>query len=104
MPRSIDRADRRRERLAALLLAGLFVVLVGFAPRAAAAASVFTPVADSYVDASQPDARFGSQTQLRGDGSPVVRGSPRRRRRAQRTRSAASGTSWSAPAATTTPR
>jgi hypothetical protein len=37
---------------------------------------MFTPVADSYVDsttASSASTNYGSQTQLRGDGSPVVR-------------------------------
>jgi hypothetical protein len=34
----------------------------------------FTPVADSYVNASSPTANYGTQTQLRADGSPVVRG------------------------------
>jgi hypothetical protein len=33
----------------------------------------FTPVADSYVDSANPSTNNGSQTQLRGDGSPVVR-------------------------------
>ena len=33
----------------------------------------FTPVADSFVDSGSPSTNFGSQTQLRGDGSPVVR-------------------------------
>jgi hypothetical protein len=32
-----------------------------------------TPVADSYVDASQPTTNFGTSAQIRVDGSPVVR-------------------------------
>jgi hypothetical protein len=41
--------------------------------RATAAPPSFLPVADSYVGTSQLDAKFGTQTQLRTDGSPVVR-------------------------------
>ena len=33
----------------------------------------FTPSADSYVDANNSSMNYGSQTQLRGDGSPVIR-------------------------------
>ena len=33
-----------------------------------------TPVADAYVDTSQPTVNFGTSTQLRMDGSPVVNG------------------------------
>ena len=33
----------------------------------------FNPSADSYVDAGSPSTNYGTQTQLRGDGSPVVR-------------------------------
>jgi hypothetical protein len=33
----------------------------------------FVAIADSYVDSGSPSTNFGSQTQLRGDGSPVVR-------------------------------
>ncbi|HET8669853.1 MAG TPA: DNRLRE domain-containing protein, partial [Candidatus Saccharimonadales bacterium] len=36
--------------------------------------TTFTPSADSYVDSSNPSTNYGSQTQLRGDGSPTVRG------------------------------
>jgi hypothetical protein len=35
--------------------------------------ATLTPVADSYVDASQPGANFGTSAKLRTDGSPVVR-------------------------------
>jgi acid phosphatase type 7 len=31
------------------------------------------PTADSYVDSGSPSTNYGTQTQLRGDGSPVVR-------------------------------
>jgi acid phosphatase type 7 len=34
---------------------------------------IVTPIADSYVDSGSPSTNYGSQTQLRGDGSPVVR-------------------------------
>ena len=33
----------------------------------------FNPSADSYVDSGSPSTNYGTQTQLRGDGSPVVR-------------------------------
>ena len=39
----------------------------------AGGSSIFTPVADSYVDSGNSSANFGSEMQLRGDGSPVVR-------------------------------
>jgi len=32
----------------------------------------FVPIADSWVDASQPDVNFGTSTQVRVDGTPVV--------------------------------
>src|SRR5690349_12954149 len=32
----------------------------------------FQPVADAYVDSGSPSTNYGTQTQLRGDGSPVV--------------------------------
>jgi acid phosphatase type 7 len=35
--------------------------------------ATFSPSADSYVDASNPSANFGTSTQLRVDGSPLVR-------------------------------
>ena len=34
----------------------------------------FLPIADSYVDASQPAANFGTSTQVRVDGSPAIAG------------------------------
>jgi hypothetical protein len=43
------------------------------APTGTGGTSTFTPVADSYVDDSQPSVNFGTATQLRVDGSPVVR-------------------------------
>jgi len=39
----------------------------------APATFTFTPGADSYVDASNPTANFGTSTQFRVDGSPIVR-------------------------------
>lgn len=36
-------------------------------------AVTFNPEADSYVNSSNPSTNYGTQTQLRGDGSPVVR-------------------------------
>ncbi len=39
----------------------------------AGGSATFTPVADSYVDASAPTATHGTLTSLRVDGSPVVR-------------------------------
>ena len=40
----------------------------------AACSLTFVPIADSYVDASQPAANFGTSTQVRVDGSPVISG------------------------------
>jgi acid phosphatase type 7 len=37
-------------------------------------ATTVVPVADSYVDASQPTVNFGSSTAIRMDGSPIVNG------------------------------
>lgn len=37
------------------------------------ASTTFTPSADSYVDSGNPSTNYGSQTQLRADGSPTVR-------------------------------
>jgi hypothetical protein len=42
-------------------------------PAAAAGTATFTPVADSYVQSDQPRTNYGTQTQLRADGTPVVR-------------------------------
>jgi parallel beta-helix repeat protein len=39
---------------------------------AAACSATFVPIADSWVDASQPTVNFGTSTQLRVDGSPVL--------------------------------
>jgi hypothetical protein len=37
------------------------------------ASTTFTPGADSYVESNNPSNNYGSQTQLRADGSPTVR-------------------------------
>ncbi len=42
-------------------------------PTAATGATTFTPIADSYVDSVNPTVNHGTETQLRVDGSPVVR-------------------------------
>jgi hypothetical protein len=42
-------------------------------PTPAPVTTPFAPVADSYVDASAPTVNHGSETQIRVDGSPVVR-------------------------------
>jgi acid phosphatase type 7 len=53
---------------------------VAASPSAAASATagtpgtvILVPVADSYVDASNPTTNYGTSTQIRVDGSPVVR-------------------------------
>ena len=58
-----------------LLLAPLLVILVAGQGRLAAATAptTFAAVADSYVSAAAPAANYGTQTQIRVDGSPVVR-------------------------------
>jgi fibronectin type 3 domain-containing protein len=51
---------------------GAAALLTG--PTASQAATLtFSPSADSYVDASQPDTNFGGLQKIRTDGSPVVR-------------------------------
>ncbi len=40
----------------------------------AAISTMFVPSADSYVDSSLPNVNYGSATQLRVDGSPIVKG------------------------------
>jgi parallel beta-helix repeat protein len=56
--------------VAAVMVAPLAAVT---APRAAAATeATFHPVADSYVDSSNPSSNFGTRTELRTDGSPAV--------------------------------
>ena len=42
-------------------------------PASGGGASTFAPVADSYVNETSPGSNFGTQTQVRVDGSPVVR-------------------------------
>jgi hypothetical protein len=42
-------------------------------PQLQTASTTFTPSADSYVDSSNASTNYGSQTQLRADGSPTVR-------------------------------
>lgn len=65
-------------RLLVLSLAIVFLffifMIVHYAPAHAAGSIVtFTPVADSYVDASSPSTNYGTSNQVRMDGSPVVR-------------------------------
>jgi len=80
MLRTLESRNRRGERhparrlgslIAALVVAGAVAALATVT--AAGSATTFTPVADTYVDASQPGASFGADTQLRADDSPVVR-------------------------------
>jgi hypothetical protein len=56
--------------LAAALI-GTGVLIVGAAP-AAAATITLNPVADGYVQSDQPDAKFGTATSLKVDGSPAT--------------------------------
>ncbi|HEY2175358.1 MAG TPA: alkaline phosphatase family protein [Mycobacteriales bacterium] len=49
------------------------VLAIGAAAPAEAATATFSPSADSYVDASRPSTNFGTQLELRTDGSPVMR-------------------------------
>jgi parallel beta-helix repeat protein len=55
-----------------IALLGCVAVLAFAAPATVAEAATFTPVADSYVDASNPTRNFGSATALKVDGSPVL--------------------------------
>src|SRR5690348_10388804 len=73
MSRLIAPTVPRRTRLLAIAVAALLAlvtILVG--QTAGATSSTFTPVADSYVDSSNPTANFGTSTQIRYDASPVV--------------------------------
>jgi Calcineurin-like phosphoesterase len=58
----------------ALVVTMIFTALValGSAVPASAATTTLTPVADSYVQADQPAANFGTATTLRVDGSPLT--------------------------------
>lgn len=61
-------------RLAAAAIAAIVLTTSGLivqAPTPALASSVFTPSADTYVDASKPTSNFGASTSMRIDGSPV---------------------------------
>src|SRR5437764_868734 len=67
---------RRPWRARAVVVAvtiGVAAVAWAAATAAGSATSTFVPVADSYVDTSQPSVNFGTSTQVRADGSPVVR-------------------------------
>jgi len=66
-------APRAGGRRAAALAAALLGLAAIAARPAAAATTTLTPVADSYVDSAQPSTNFGGSTQVRADGSPVVR-------------------------------
>jgi phosphatidylinositol-3-phosphatase len=55
-----------------LVAATVVAVWLAAAP-AEAATTTFSPSADAYVDASRPSTNFGTQLELRTDGSPVVR-------------------------------
>jgi parallel beta-helix repeat protein len=54
-----------------LALAVTATMLWGASP--AHASTIFTPVADSFTDAGQPNGNFGSATYMRADASPVRR-------------------------------
>jgi len=60
-------------RLATSSIASIVVAsgLLVQAPAPARAASVFTPTADTYVDASKPGTNYGASTSMRIDASPV---------------------------------
>jgi Calcineurin-like phosphoesterase len=80
MPGTVGAAARRHaNRLRRLGLVGLLtalaVILVaisGVGP-ATAASQTFKPTADAYVSAAQPSGRFGTETRLKVDASPVMR-------------------------------
>src|SRR2546430_3214528 len=58
-------------RLAAVL--GMTLAALAIAAPAHAATLTFNPVADAYVDSSQPSLNTGGSTKLRVDASPTVR-------------------------------
>jgi parallel beta-helix repeat protein len=64
------RARSRRGRAA--LLPVVAATALGVALPSAAPAATFTPVADSYVDSSNPLGNYGARISLRTDGSPTV--------------------------------
>src|SRR5947209_18932299 len=70
--------NRRRGPGAVALAAslGAAVILIGVVLTASAAPAPVSvgPVADSYVQSDQSGTNSGTQTQIRVDGSPVVRG------------------------------
>src|SRR3954470_15722573 len=69
-PRPQMHVPARTLATAAALL--LLAATAGASP-AGAATATFTPIADSYVDASLPGTNYGALTKLRTDGSPIVR-------------------------------
>src|SRR4051794_9077149 len=56
--------------LASSLLAAAFTTLV--APKAGAATTTLSPVADTYAQSDQPTANLGTATSIKVDGSPVT--------------------------------
>jgi parallel beta-helix repeat protein len=58
--------------LGSALLLG--VVLAGSIAPETAGAATFAPVADTYVSASSPTSNYGTNTQIRADGSPILNG------------------------------
>jgi parallel beta-helix repeat protein len=64
------RADLRRGR--AWLWPFFAATVFGVSLPSAAQAATFTPVADSYVDSSNPTGNYGARTSLRTDASPTV--------------------------------
>jgi parallel beta-helix repeat protein len=61
----------RRTGVIALVLAVTGTMLWGASQ--AQASTIFTPAADSFIDAGQPNGNFGSATYMRADASPVRR-------------------------------
>lgn len=69
MPRLSSTTRILRAALIAGVLAG---VLLPVLPQPAAAASSFTPVADSYVESDRPTRNNGTKAQVRVDASPIL--------------------------------
>ena len=59
--------------LVASIICGIFIVVeLGIPAPVLGSALTFTPIADSYVDSSNPIINYGTRTALRTDGSPLV--------------------------------
>lgn len=71
--RNVTIGGRLRAALLTAFVAVLPVYLSAASARSASTVSKFTPVADAFVDKSQPKANFGTKAALKTDSSPVVR-------------------------------